>query len=274
MNHSLYACPVCGEPLALNQNSWLCTNNHSFDKHKKGYVNLLLSTNKRSKSPGDDAQMIESRRRFLEGGHYQLLANHLSNLIKNHLKPGSALLDAGCGEGYYTNLLAVNNPDIHCYGLDISKPAIAAASKYKAIQWCVASTTRAPYQADQFDAIISVFSRIDNDGFHRLLREKGLVAIAAPDSDHLQALRNVLYEEVRPYDVSKHHSYLDERFELINESRIEAELKLTSQQAIQDLLGMTPHAHKLSNEARQRIDRLSELTDKACFKVYLFRKQS
>lgn len=274
MNHSFYACPVCNEPLTLNQNSWCCTSNHSFDRHKKGYVNLLLSNNKRSKSPGDDALMIESRRRFLESGHYQSLAMHLSDLIKSNLTAGSALLDAGCGEGYYTALIADNNPAIECYGLDISKPAIAAASKYKNVEWCVASTTRAPYLPGQFDAIISVFSRIDSDCFYRLLKTNGLVAIAAPDSDHLHALRKVLYEEVRPYDVSKHHSYLDERFELIAESRIEAEVKLASNEAIRDLLGMTPHAHKLSSEARKRIDELSALADKACFKVYLFKKKS
>jgi 23S rRNA (guanine745-N1)-methyltransferase len=272
MSLSPYACPVCGEQLNLHHNTWQCLNNHHYDKHKKGYVNLLLSNNKRSKSPGDDAKMIENRRRFLEAGHYQKLAEHISEQVNHYLKKNATLLDAGCGEGYYTNLIAESNPDIQCYGLDISKPAIIAASKYKNINWCVASTTRAPFLANQFDAVISVFSRIDQECFCRLLKKTGIVIIAAPDSDHLNALREVLYDQVRPYDVSKHYHYLDKRFELIQETRIELTLHLKNPEAIEDLLGMTPHAHKLSAQAKQKITALNELTDKACFKVYLFKK--
>lgn len=119
---------------------------------------------------------------------------------------------------------------------------------------------------------MSVFSRIDSDSFYRLLKAGGLVAFAAPDSDHLHELRKVLYRDVHPYDVSKHLSYLGERFQLVEQSRIEAEIRLDSNEAIRDLLGMTPHAHKLSSDARQRVNELSALTDKACFRVYLFKK--
>ncbi|TXR54270.1 putative RNA methyltransferase [Reinekea thalattae] len=274
MHPSLYSCPVCSDPLNLKDNSWHCDNGHQFDVHKKGYVNLLLSNHKRSKNPGDDALMIESRRRFLHAGHYQPLAEQISTKVAEFLSPESCVLDAGCGEGYYTDYLAANQPKSYFYGLDISKPAINAAARNKAIQWCVASSTRAPYLEQQFDAIISVFSRIDADSFHRIMKPEGVVAIAAPDHDHLTELRRQLYAQVSAYDTSKHLSYLDDRFTLVDETRVEAPLSLETNQAITDLVRMTPHQHKISSDAKSRIESLDQLNDTACFKLYLFKKGS
>ena len=46
-------CPVCGDKLALNQMTWRCTQGHSYDVAKQGYVNLHVVQHKHSKSPGD-----------------------------------------------------------------------------------------------------------------------------------------------------------------------------------------------------------------------------
>ena len=40
---SILICPVCGENLSKTEKSYTCTNRHSFDISKSGYVNLLLS---------------------------------------------------------------------------------------------------------------------------------------------------------------------------------------------------------------------------------------
>lgn len=274
MHPSLYSCPVCSDPLNLKDNSWHCDSGHQFDIHKKGYVNLLLSNHKRSKNPGDDAAMIESRRRFLHAGHYQPLAEQISTKVAEFLSPESCVLDAGCGEGYYTKYLADKNPQSYFYGLDISKPAINAAARYKNIQWCVASSTRAPYIDEAFNAIVSIFSRIDADSFHRILKANGIVAIAAPDHDHLVALRQQLYTQVSDYDTRKHLNYLDSRFTLLDQIRIEAPLTLTSNESIIDLVKMTPHQHKIATQAKARLDTLEQLNDTACFKLYLFKKES
>ena len=273
MPNSLYACPACQAPLSLTDNTWRCANNHSYDRHKKGYVNLLLAHHKKSKAPGDDSDMVQSRRRFLEAGYYQPLADCISKMVGEQISKDGNLFDAGCGEGYYTQCIASANSDLSCYGLDISKPAIAAACKHKGIQWSVASSSHAPYLAESFDAIVSVFSRIDSNEFYRLLKPGGGICLVAPDCDHLNGLRGLIYDDVRPYDADKHRDYFDDRFELSHEQRLEVPLAIDNNQNILDLLGMTPHAHRLPLAARTRIAQTKRLDDKGCFKVYWFRKK-
>lgn len=270
MSEIKYACPVCAAPLLKADRVWSCENRHTFDEHKKGYLNLLLAQNKRSKEPGDDVEMVLSRRRFLENKHYLPMAAQLSSLISDHCTEQSTLLDAGCGEGFYTHLIQSQNPSFDCYGLDISKPAVTAACSYKNIFWSVASSSKAPFLNDSFDAIVSVFSRIDNDSFFRILKPSGSVFMVAPDHDHLMALRAHIYDEIRPYETEKHKSYFDERFQLNHEERFTVDINLEDQQGIQDLLGMTPHAHRLPEAARKRIALLTTLDDQACFKLYRF----
>ncbi len=96
-------CPLDKQPLQLNERTWCCDNGHSFDIAKQGYVNLLPVQNKRSKDPGDSKAMVQARREYLNKGYYQPLAQALADTV---LAMGSqALLDAGCGEGYYLRYL-------------------------------------------------------------------------------------------------------------------------------------------------------------------------
>ncbi|QSA20023.1 23S rRNA (guanine(745)-N(1))-methyltransferase, partial [Vibrio furnissii] len=65
-----YQCPLCQHPLTLTGRTYACENRHQFDVAKEGYVNLMPAHHKRSKDPGDNKEMMQARRRFLEGGHY------------------------------------------------------------------------------------------------------------------------------------------------------------------------------------------------------------
>lgn len=268
----LYQCPVCQSPLLRNNLAVHCANGHSFDTHKKGYLNLLLAHQKNSKAPGDDAQMVASRRRFLEQGFYQPLADKIAERAQQWLPNAANVWDAGCGEGYYTNTIAQLNPEFAIYGLDISKPAIQAASRFKQVHWCVASSSHPPYLDNSFDAIVSVFSRVDALPFYRVLKPAGSILLAVPDSDHLLNLRHLIYDTVRPYETSKHLTYFEQGFELITEERITVELQLNSNEAIFDLLGMTPHAHRLPQNKRSALKQVATLSDTACFKLYHFKK--
>ena len=106
MNNVLspWICPSCSNVLALNNNVWACTNGHSYDVAKEGYVNLLLAQHKNSKQPGDNKQMVNGRRAFLEQGFYQPLADAISQIFNQHLvalvdQSEVNFFDAGCGEG-------------------------------------------------------------------------------------------------------------------------------------------------------------------------------
>lgn len=117
-----FICPVCGEPLDLTESkkSLRCEQGHNFDIAKQGYINLLLSHKKKSKAPGDNAEMIEARRQFLAAGYYDGFANYLVSRISGLIQHNQLLddhgskkstqafhyLDVGCGEGFYTQKLA------------------------------------------------------------------------------------------------------------------------------------------------------------------------
>ena len=97
-----YKCPNCGLELLQQQaaRSFSCENNHNFELAKEGYLNLHLAQHKRSRNPGDSGEMIRSRQRFLNTGHYKFLAEGLIKQL-SHMSSEQRLLDIGCGEGYY-----------------------------------------------------------------------------------------------------------------------------------------------------------------------------
>lgn len=92
---------------------------------KEGYVNLLPVQHKRSRDPGDSAEMMQARRAFLDAGHYQPLRDAIVGQLRERLdEKAAAVLDIGCGEGYYTHAFADALPEITTFGLDVSKVAI------------------------------------------------------------------------------------------------------------------------------------------------------
>ena len=128
------ACPLDGAPLQRQGGSLRCADGHCFDLAAQGYVNLLPVQNKRSLDPGDSKEMVAARRRFLEAGHYQPIADAVARAVLAAAAPGRTLtcLDAGCGEGYYLRQLAAAAGNAHplaLLGLDISKWAVQAAAK-------------------------------------------------------------------------------------------------------------------------------------------------
>lgn len=131
----ILTCPVCRARLERKDKSFVCSRGHSFDLSASGYLHLLPSSQMRSKVPGDNRQMVQARRNFLQKGYYQPISDALNRQLLEHCKKNVPLqiLDAGCGEGYYTNRLAQflgkEQPDFSITGVDISKFAVDAAAK-------------------------------------------------------------------------------------------------------------------------------------------------
>ena len=257
-------CPVCSQLLQQSDNGAACTNNHRFDRARQGYLNLLPSHKMRSKHPGDDKQMVQARHRFLDSGCYQPVIDALTKATRTALNgvEHPVILDAGCGEGYYTAQLHDAFPQASVCGFDISKPAIqACCRRSKDIQWLVASVNDIPVADNQIDVIVSVFSRCDWKEFSRVLKPGGKVLVLAPGEQHLYALRQVIYEEVRPYPADKLVSQLPEHFSLLEKGSVTGTMKLDSSELILDLLAMTPHYWHVKPSQKQQ---LSELTSLEC----------
>ncbi len=99
-------CPLCGQTLATGASPWRCPNGHCFDVARQGYVNLLPVQQKRARHPGDTPAQVAARKRFLDAGFYAPIRDTALALLQPHLPPRPSLLDAGCGEGYYSAALA------------------------------------------------------------------------------------------------------------------------------------------------------------------------
>ena len=67
MGELLFCCPLCGGALTRQEHRAVCPQGHSFDVARQGYVHLLPVHKMHSKLPGDSREMVEGRRRFLEG---------------------------------------------------------------------------------------------------------------------------------------------------------------------------------------------------------------
>ncbi|GGK78938.1 putative RNA methyltransferase [Amphritea balenae] len=265
-------CPVCLQPLQGDTKHLECPDRHSYDAAKQGYWNLLLANQKRSKDPGDNAEMVQARRAFLALGHYQLLADSVATRVAELTNNIDArILDMGCGEGYYTNHMQqllelqleqqVENQQqsYQLAGLDISKHAVkAACGQNKAIQWLVASGARMPVADSSLDLITVLFSRLMPEEFGRTLKQDAALLIAYPGEDHLLELRELIYDKVRHSGFNP-AEVLGDQFTLINTETVRYQFTLPDQTQIQQLLSMTPHGWRINQQAKDRLAQLAQL---------------
>ncbi|HEY8035541.1 MAG TPA: 23S rRNA (guanine(745)-N(1))-methyltransferase [Methylobacter sp.] len=251
---SCYVCPLCGVPLQLNQKSYVCGNNHHFDLAKEGYLNLLPVQFKRSSEPGDNKQMMQARREFLEAGYYEPMAKAVAMMIDAN-QPRH-LLDLGCGEGYYTRAIETfcTNP-MMLHGVDIAKFAVAAAAKKQPnARFIVASSNRLPYADQYFDFVLRVFAPSNDDELKRVLKPSGFLLTVTPGPRHLWQLKEFIYAEVKEHALE---SELPLGFERIDMQRISYKITPNPQQRIA-LLQMTPFAWRANESVQQAIQDVAE----------------
>ena len=271
-----YQCPLCHQSLADNQYGFQCENNHQFDRAKEGYVNLMPVQHKRSKQPGDNAEMMQARRRFLESEQYHPMREAVATLCKQYLtKTSHQLLDIGCGEGYYTHYIAQalkqQDPRAICYGLDISKVAIRyAAKRYTndSMQFCVASSHRLPFSDNSLDAILRIYAPCDHAELQRATTAQGIVITVTPAARHLFQLRELVYQDVRLHDETPENIA---GFALLEEQKLHYEMAMTGEQA-EDLLQMTPFAWKASEVMKAELKKAPQFRCEADFILRVYSK--
>lgn len=245
-------CPICSEALHQLDNGVQCPQGHRFDRARQGYLNLLPVQHKKSRDPGDNAAMVEARRRFLDAGHYAPLARRLAELAAE--QSPSRWLDIGCGEGYYTARLAEALPAADGYALDISREAVKrACRRAPQLTWLVASMARIPLADASCDLLASVFSPLDWQEASRLLAPGGGLLRMGPTREHLLELRSRLYDEVRDYDDEKHLALIPPGMQLAHSETLSYPLQLDSAEARADLLAMTPHGWRANAERRAKV---------------------
>ncbi|MDB6063679.1 MAG: rRNA ((745)-N(1))-methyltransferase [Verrucomicrobiaceae bacterium] len=266
---SILRCPVCSTDLSRTERSYACSNNHSFDIARQGYVNLLLSSQRASRSPGDSAEMIADRRAFLEAGFYDPLRARIIaclNELQTALERPQRILDLGCGEGYYTAAFA--DPARAVYALDISKPALAiAARRNTAITWCVGTSKALPFHDASLDVVLNIFCRPHARETQRVLQPNGRLLLVGPGPGHLNALREVLYEQVNDDESHTLAQLQAEGFTLTHSEPLSITLELSGA-AIGHLARMTPHYWRAPAAGRAKLDELLMLPVQAEFVLH------
>lgn len=269
---SIFICPVCGKKLEISGNSYGCEAGHSFDISRSGYVNLLLSKHIGKTVHGDNKLMVQSRREFLDKGYYSPLCEALCEAVSEHFS-GSVIIDAGCGEGYYTaaiiDKLKQLNIAADVCGIDISKTAVEfSAKRCRSAELAVASVFHIPVGESSCDMLVTLFSPYCGEEFRRVLKKGGIMIMAIPSEDHLWELKQAIYDtpyknQVKPYEL--------EGFELVNKKRITYEMQLDNSEDINALFSMTPYYYRTGREQQERLARLSQITTKADFELLVYR---
>ncbi len=265
-----FSCPNCGEDLKQNANGLSCGNNHSFDFAKQGYVHLLMSNKMNSKLPGDTPEMVRARRSFLEKGYYDPFAEKLCDIVDNLYEDKKiSILDAGCGEGYYTSRLARGSREI--LGIDISKSAVKlAAGKYKGIKFAVASLFGIPLKDASVDLLVNIFAPIVETEFLRVLKKDGYMIIAVPGEKHLWSMKEILYEN--PYENEKKHTEY-EGFEFVDRIDVQKNITLNDGESIWELFSMTPYYWKTGIEGSNKLKNIDTLETKIHFDFLIYKKR-
>ncbi len=260
-----FICPVCTAPLARGERSYTCPRGHSYDIARAGYVNLLAG---KPPAVGDNREMIAARGRTLDSGIYAPLRASVRKAA-DELAPGGLFLDAGCGEGYYTEALEDGR---HGFGVDISKDALKhAARRLHATSLAVASVYRLPFPDEAFTLLTCIFSPLALPEYHRVLAKDGMLLLAIPGPRHLFEMKTILYDtpyenEVSPYDSLEGFSFLEAR-------EVTFRFLLRDSEAIRDLFAMTPYYYRTPRLGRERLLLCERLEVGADFRVLLYRKK-
>ena len=174
-----FACPICQENLTLVESSLKCSNRHSFDLAKFGYVNLAPQI---KQSANYDKENFQNRQQILEAGFYQAILEAVSDLLASS-ETSTTVLDIGCGEGFYSRKLQEIHPDKTFYAFDISKDSVQIAAKSEpnwAVNWFVGDLARLPIKDASMDILLDIFSPANYGEFRRVLSKDGILIKVIP----------------------------------------------------------------------------------------------
>ena len=188
-------CPVCGDPLAEAPQRWSCARGHSFDRARQGYVNLYRPGRARPPQAGDSDAMLRARRAVLDSGVYRPVAAAVAAAAATALAglARACIVDAGCGEAYYTQSVVARCADAHVdlIAFDLAKTAVRlAASRLPGGRLFVADIWQPWLLPDGCaDLLLNLFAPRNPAEMARVLRPGGTLLTLIPAPAHLAALR-------------------------------------------------------------------------------------
>ncbi len=261
-------CPICKAELhVVGDKSCKCagSRSHCFDFSKSGYLNLGGA----HAGEGDSKAAVLARRAFLDAGYYQALSDRIDALLLE--SAAKFVLDAGSGEGYYTNRLAHNRDML---GVDLSRDGVDyAARRAKQTQtragFAVASLFELPVKDESVDAVINLFAPCAEAEFLRVLKKGGILILVGAGEHHLMGLKRVIYEN--PY-LNQMRADLPVQMQPIGRERIRQEITVAGREMIDALFSMTPYYWRTSPQDKQKLQSVDTLTTEVDFDIFIYRK--
>lgn len=247
----LLRCPSCGADLSPADGALRCPRRHSFDVARHGYVGLLTGARATS---GDDGPMARARRDFLAAGRYEPVRAAVADLaaeadLAGRPEEPAAVVDVGCGTGYYLAGVLDALPGAVGLGLDTSSHALRVAAKAHARAAAATWDVFRPFPigSERVDVVLDVFAPRNPAEFHRVLRPGGVLVVVRPFGGHLAELRRQVAQMVTvdPDKERRLHEALDPYFEVVRTREVEYTTPLTGQEAV-DLVLMTPSARHVT----------------------------
>lgn len=269
-------CPVCGAALAQDASSGAgqlyCAGarRHCFDFSRSGHVHLAP----RHAGGGDARAAVRARTAFLTAGYYDCAAEALSQAVTRYA-PTGIVVDAGCGEGYYTNRICRDGGDkLSVCGFDLSRDAVEAgakAAKREALDtfFAVASVFELPLQDGSVDVVTSVFAPCAEEEFLRVLKPGGVLILLGAGERHLLGLKRAIYDDI--YE-NAGRADLPQTMRLVEEYTVEREIVVQGEEQIGHLFSMTPYYWRTSREDAEKLRGLQSLATTVAFDFKIYQK--
>ncbi len=264
-------CPVCFEGLTVaeNEKSALClgARRHCFDFSKDGYLSFP------GKGGGDPKSAVDARRSFLEKGYYAPAVPAIADAVSRYVKCDAVLVDAGCGEGYYTSILSERVGGV--IGFDLSKFACGAASKSAGrtgkenLLYCTASVFELPVKDGSVDGVVNIFAPCAEEEYDRILRDGGYLFVVGAGKEHLMGLKRAIYDDV--YENGE-RADLPENMEHVERIISRHEITVEGKEDIEALFSMTPYYWRTSEADHEKLKNIDTLKTEVEFEINIYKK--
>ncbi|MBO5357135.1 MAG: methyltransferase domain-containing protein [Clostridia bacterium] len=270
---SYFKCPICKGDFSRAGNSLKCEKGHSFDIASSGYINLLKPGKMNNAKAGDSKEMIRARSNFFLSNAYLPIRKKICEIVgrfKNNL-----IIDAGCGEGYYTEDIAEHFPKSDVIGFDMSKFGCEHGAKSARrvakdnILYSVSSIFEMPLSSSCADIVINMFAPVASEEFLRVLKTQGHVIVVSSGAKHLDGLKSVLYDDV--YDNEEKFPNYD-GFELLCIENLKYDTIICGSDTIYNLFTMTPYYHRTSTQDKEKLQNISSLETTVEVNFAIYRK--
>jgi 23S rRNA (guanine745-N1)-methyltransferase len=250
---------------------------HLFDGGAGGYVNLAPHHS----GGGDSKEAVRARSSFLRSGYYAPAAEAIAALVREITPEGGLVLDAGCGEGYYSNRISEEGCSV--LGVDLSKFATDTAAKTarrermnrgqaSSTLYAVGSVFELPVADGSFHTVVNIFAPCAPAEYARVLKSGGHLVVAGAGERHLFGLKELIYDDPYLNDPRRDLPAEGDGLRLLEIRNVTFAITVTDPDHREALFSMTPYYWRTSREGHSRLAAAEALTTEVSFDLHVYEK--